>query len=352
MARSHRYRQPGGVAKAASTIQAAWRASRGARLARFQPLVRTTRVGRQALVNLATGVAGAIAGRRLTSHSTKMKTGRIMNEGTGGQFSSFSVKNGNYLEPGVHSTLKFSKSIINGAGQLKSAVGLQNVAVGLVLYDQSDISTISSDINGGANKRNALWLDKVSASLILSNIYLANCTVDIYDIVARKDNGTVAIGGPQNAWSQGNSDETAASEYLKLGNTPFSSDVFNQYYKVLQTTRVVLGGGQMHKHRVNLDVFKKMSASYLTYAGYQLRDLTYSCMIVVHGAPANDTTTQTQVSLGAGGVNYIFEKEYHTSFLQDFTSITYDHSNLLNAFTVAEQVVDVGGTIVTPNVEG
>lgn len=288
---------------------------------------------------------------RPSSHSSSMKKGIIVAEGTGGQYSKFSLKNTNFLEKSVDKTIAPFKSVWNNAGQLKSTVGLQTYGKVLTLWDGTDVTQIDTDING-ASTASRFVLESGTAEVMFSNIYLSNVTVDIYDVIARKDISGAAVADTTTAWTNGATAESAAGEGTKLGSTPFQSEYFNQYWKVMQKTHIVLGAGQMHKHCVDIDAHKLMSYAYTQNTAYGYKDLTYNCLVVISGAPANDSTTQTSVSLGAGGINYVYGKEYHSKMLYlNFAKIV-DHSSLATTFAVGEQVVNVGGSTIVANAEG
>lgn len=294
----------------------------------------------------------APAGKRVKKDSGIQK-GTVVNDGAGGQYSSFFLKKKNYLEDSVSKELAPVRSVLNNAVQVKSAMGLQAVSCPLILYNVTDVTTLNADIGDGAATNARLCLQKVVADVHISNIYLSNVQVDIYDCIARKDLSTGVVANPLLAWSQGDTDEGAASEYTKIGATPFQTELFNTYWRVAKTTRVTLGAGQLHRHHVAMDVFRAMNYSYYNNAGYGFADLTYSTLLVIRGSPANDTTTQTQVSIGECGVNIVYAKEYLTKMLYLNQAIVKDHSSLLaTGFTVGEQVINIGGTTVVSNAEG
>jgi hypothetical protein len=286
-----------------------------------------------------------------TAQRNKIKTGRIVAEGTGGQYSSFNFQKFNYLEKSIDRTIAPTKTTFNNAGQILSAIGKQNIQVVLSAFSQGEIATLYSDIFG-ATKMDRFLLKKCQAKAVFSNIYLSNVTVDLYDVVARKDVGPSAIADPVTAWAQGDIDSGTSSAYTSVGATPFQTEVFNQYFKVMQTTRMVLGAGQQHAHHVNIDPHRLMTWPYWNYTANGFADLTYYLVVVIHGAPANDTITQTQVTVGQGGLNFIYEKEYTTSVVYYPTAQIKTHNSLLTAFSNAEQTVNVGGTTIVTDAEG
>lgn len=295
------------------------------------------------------GLKRSFGGAAKTTHSNGLMTGRIVAEGTGGQYSSFSRKNKAFWAKQIDASCAPIVSTFSAALQVKSGVGLQNGVTALRLFDNTDVLQLYVDV-GNTYKR--FLLEKCMASVSISNIYLSNCTVDIYDVIARKDTGAAGVSDALTAWAQGDTDEGTSGLYAKCGATPFSVEDFNMYWKVVQKTRVVLGAGQMHKHRVNLDVNKIMNDSYIAYTAKNFRDLTYNTLIVIRGAPANDASTQTSVSVGAAGLNIVAEKEYHCKVLSTTVANVIDHTTLAISFAGGEQVVNVGGSTVTANAEG
>jgi len=297
------------------------------------------------------GLKPALRAALRAARQRKIRRGRIVAEGTGGQYSSFSHTKPNYLEKSVDKTIAPTKTTFNNAGQILSGIGKQNIQVVTSAFTQSDCATLYADIFG-ATKMDRYLLKKCQMKTVFSNIFLSNVTVDIYDIICRKDVSSASIADPVTAWAQGDIDSGVASAYTSVGATPYQTEAFNQYFKVAQTTRVVLGAGQQHAHHVNLEPHKLMTWPFWNYTGQAFFDLTYFCVVVLHGSPANDTMTQTQVTVGQGGLNYIFEKEYTTSVVYYPTAQVKVHNSLLTAFTNAEQTVNVGGSTIVTDAEG
>jgi hypothetical protein len=75
-------------------------------------------------------------------------------------------------------------------------------------------------------------------------------------------------------------------------------------------------------------------------------------MIEFHGSPANDTGIQTQVSVGAAGLNIVLDIEHHLKQLQKATPTITTSNNLLGGFTNGEQVVNLGGSTIVAQAEG
>jgi len=273
--------------------------------------------------------------------------GRVMNEGTGGQYSMF-FKGGRkcFLPKHVEDALPPLAVVTNGAVQLKSAIGKQAIYSTEGLFLPTTATTYTGD------KITRVLYKSASQDITLNNIYLSNAYVIIYDIFARKDVANSTISKPDIAWIQGGTDESTANSYSFLGSTPWQVEVFNQFYRVEQVTNVVLGAGATHVHKVRIKPEAIVSSAYAQYSPYAFKDVTYFCMIEVHGSPANDTVTQTQVGIGAGGLNIVVDREETLKQLQRATPTLNVTNSLITAFTTAEQVVNLGGSTITTNAEG
>jgi len=283
----------------------------------------------------------------VTTEKKSIHTGRVINEGTGGQCSYFTgPKRKSYLPAHVENALPPQVIQVAAATQKKSGVGAQQVWTALELCNPNQVTGLTGD------KISNVLMHKATGDVTLNNIYLSNCYVIIYDIMARKDVSASSLSLPDQAWSQGNTDESAGSAYTYLGSTPWQSEVFNQYYEVKQVTNVVLGAGQTHVHKVRLQPNRLINSSYAQYTPYGFRGTTYFCMVEFHGSPANDVTTQTQVSVGVGGLNVIVDQEHTFKIIQKQTPTISASQGLVTSFTNGEQVVNTGGTTIVAQAEG
>lgn len=280
---------------------------------------------------------------------SSIKSGRVINEGTGGQCSYYTgPRHKCYLPKHVENALPPIVEQSNFSLQLTAAVGKQNVANVLNLMPPSIATTYTAD------KITRVLYEKATADVTINNAMIGNAYLIIYDIALRKDSSSSSSGDPFQAWSQGITDEgsSAGVGLTYLGSTPFQSELFNQFMEVKQTTKVVLCGGGTHVHHVRLNPNRLVSAAYAQYTNIGIAGLTQFCMIEVHGPPANDKTTQTQVSSGKAVLNVLVDYEVTLKQLAKATpSVTYTNT-LVSPFTVGEQVVALGGTTVVDEAEG
>lgn len=323
-----------------------WRNRRG--------IAKAIRTARSTYDTVKPYIGGRTRAARLAGSSSlrggakkSIRTGLVMNEGTGGQYSMFSHGSGKgYLPTSVESTLPPQAIQANLAMQLKSPIGEQNIVDAMQIFGPSLATVYTGD------KISRVIYQKASGDLTLNNIYLSNAYVIIYDIFARRDSASGSISTPSLSWSQGDVDESATGAYKKLGSTPWQSECFNQFWEVKQVTNVVLAAGATHVHKVRLNLNKVVSAARAQYNNGMLGGITYWCLIEVHGSPANDTVTQTQVTVGAGGLNIIADQEQVLRQLNKSTPTITTTNTLLTAFSNAEQVVNLGGSTIQTNAEG
>jgi hypothetical protein len=297
-----------------------------------------------------------------TKRSSSSGVSRLpaINDGVGGQHSRFSWKSKtDALTPQLKAMLPPSIYVENGGAQ-KLCTESRQVAFQLLnLFSPTDINNLLSKYGTQGTQVagtgvNRIYLDKVYASVKLANIYLTNCEVILYDCVARKDLPDASItANTDTSWSQGLLDEASgANAVLVPGGIPFDSQIFNTYWKVMNTTRMTIAAGAIHTHVIEFAPHCMMGSEYATRTAGGYQDLTYSCLMVLKGQPVNDNTTKTTVTYSVAGVNIIDEVSYHFRFPANNTTQWYKADNLLGVTTAAENFISVGGsTVQNANVE-
>jgi hypothetical protein len=246
----------------------------------------------------------------------------------------------------VYKTLSKNYLVLNGAGRKTAAVGLQSGFDDLHMFDCTDMAAIAARISSNATQRFIIL--SCSAELLFTNAELSNCRYTIYDIIARRDLNSTTNTDPGTAWANSYADEQASnSNWSLVGTTPFSSDLFTQFFKVLKMTHGVLGQGQTHCHRINFHPKRIVDLETISHTTNGLKGISCYVMVVFHGEPMNDVTTKTQVSTGACALDMVYRKSYKYTWMSD-SSTNYSVTNALpSAFTVAANIVDIGsGTVV------
>lgn len=272
--------------------------------------------------------------------------------GTGGSVSTYSF---GYRKPflgkAITSALAPYQYKSNSAQQLLSGIGKQASTVAVYGFNQTETAILAGKfVIGGAPNR--VLLQSCHTETMMTNNYLSNCFVEIYDCVAIKDLPTTNEGSPTSAWAQGLTDEGDANGATIIGSTPWSSERFNQFWRVKNLTRVTLGQGATHKHCTSWTPNRLLSSEYINPVGFGYANLTTATFIVIHGQPDQDTTTTTQVRLGVAGLNIVAGTEYAFKFPANNTTIAYTNNTLATTFTVSENLIDVGSGAAVVNITG
>lgn len=294
--------------------------------------------------------AGAKQARRTFKAKKKpILTGLVEQEGVGGQLSKCHWPKGKmYLPKSVHMALAPYFFSTNGASQLIATVGLQNVSAPFSALTSADVSTMLGKYVGGGTI-NRVFVDRCYGELLLCNNFLSNANVTIYDVIAREDINSTPGNTPDTAWSTGVGDE-GGTGFSIVGSTPLDSELFNQYWKVQQVTRVTLAQGAMHRHRIDYRINRLFHEERVANSTV-LRGATIYSLLVLSGQPDNDTVTLNQVTLGKAGLNIVRQVEYEFRFPANNSTKLYQTNNLLSAFTTADGLISTGAGTAATNAE-
>lgn len=230
--------------------------------------------------------------------------------------------------------------VLNGYARQTGTVGQQSIGIVNTMFNYTDINAISQKIS--VNQTNKFLLKNCSAEVLMTNQDSGNAQIILYDIVARRDLASSAnITTPASAWQNSYGDEGGVNANATIvGTTPFSSDLFTQFYKVVKMTYLTLGQGQSHTHRLKFDANKIIDGEYIQYNPNGFKGLTCFTMMVVNGMPYNDTATKTQVSTGNTAIDFIFRKQYSYTWKQDVDTNFSVSNNLPQLFTVNEDIMN------------
>lgn len=274
---------------------------------------------------------------------TESRTHRLATpDGAGGSISSFSASRSNRLPKAMKQSAKVY-TYTNGAGQiLGSNIGKQTVTSVYKLFDSADSTSVlgTSGVTAGS-----AGLLTGRGSILLTNAANTTAKLTIYDIIARKDNSTSitanpGVGTPLLAWSQGTITDEAgtANTNLFFGSTPYTSKVFTELYKVVKTTDVMLDVGRTHQHQVTWSPLTKVDDGYLKYQTV-LKNISYYCMVVAHGQADDAVTGGAGPSLGQHKINYIWNKELVTTYVQNTQTVVASTDVLPTSFTGGEDLM-------------
>lgn len=337
--------------RAASTIQAAWRASRGLRTIPYVgagPGRGRAVNRRQALISAATGVAGMLTSRRLFSQ--KKSYGSQIPTGGGDSRSSFSLVRP--VPKGIGQLTKdFAPStVVNNVGiRFECAVGQQEFELLGGYASKADIELGFTLLNAASSAK--IFLKDIRSESLITNMENVNARMTIYDIMSIKE-ADATVSDPKTAITTGMADSTggAANDYKVPGVSVYANNRFLEYFKVLKSTDVVLSPGACHVHKVHYapNILLAHNAS-VRLAGQSLAGVTVWTMVQFHGTPINDLTTQTEVSLSHIALDVVQKEELSFAYVHANTT-SYDiNQSLPLAFTVAGNTMQDDGVELAEN---
>lgn len=283
---------------------------------------------------------------RTSSSAPSLMKARVGVAGSGGSVSEYLGKIRKAPYPASINKAIGKQTLTRGAPQqIVSTIGKQNAALVMEAGGQADFNQLTT-----STKVFRYVMETIRGETRFVNAELSNVSITIYDCIAKRDIANSSVDDPMAAWIRGNTDQSLATNYQTIGSTPWQVEAFNTYYTVAKKTELVLGGGEMHTHAIHLKPNLKITGA---YAGYTttFKDATYFQIVVVKGQPANDTVTQTQVSVGRSAVNIENHFEIDYRQLANAQDVIMSTSSYPTSFTVAEQVVNTGGSTITTNTE-
>lgn len=192
---------------------------------------------------------------------------------------------------------------------------------------------------------------------VMTNNTNATVELDIYDIVLRQDLSNTSratvnaqfynlSGSPENYWAQG----TLASEGQAtgvtpppsqlLGVTPYDSQFFKDFFKVLQKKTIHMPLGAGHRHSVNLRPNQLITQTMLTnnaIAGWS--GLTVFTMFVLRGFPLTDTVAG-DVTTSSANLAIVTSQRTRYCFVSDTASSGYYADNLTTPAAANESLIN------------
>lgn len=236
------------------------------------------------------------------------------------------------------------------AGTLPSTfAGAGGRYVNLGLFSQPDLALIETAINNVANATygtsgaigsagSRFIVEKGVAKYDLTNSTTANITLTLYDFQPRQ-NIHYALNSnlvpPELAWyagstssfqdsnitQAGSTQNSASDPSCYIGATPFQSNLFCSWYKIIKVTKVCLAPGVCYTHSVVQKphrIFEDVSAIDASIANapstdiVYIRKLTTMTFAVLSGTPAHDSSGNSTENIGA--IDVVWNKTYHFAY--------------------------------------
>lgn len=237
------------------------------------------------------------------------------------------------------------KHVQNDGYQITCGTGVQAVS-DLVFMNNADLLTCLgySPYNPIASDTVRMYIESVTGEYVYSNQSAATAIATIYDVQCKRDLSSALNFAPRAAWLQGVTDEGVLLEMTTVGAKPYDVMLFNSFWKVIKTHKIMIPPGGVHRHRFTFKPHTVYNGAVAQYATYGSAGLTSSSMIVWHGQPAHDSTTKTQVTTAPVNMDVTRSLEYTVKFIQNNVPSVHRTNNLVAAFTVGEELFneDVG----------
>lgn len=239
-----------------------------------------------------------------------------------------------YIPQTVLATLQKQIKVLNAATKSTSTVGTQAV-YNFSALEPSTLLAMLPSVN------DKMIIRGLKAEISLVNSSSTNSALTIYDCICRKDCSVSANSSAVNAWGTGvDSAGGSATDYQTIGSIPEESVTFNEFYKVVQRTRINLAPGELHRHEIYYSPEKVLSGLYLTNVPYGIAGITTHTMFVHHGMPAHDSTTTTNVTIDQSDLDIVIKFSYDWRELENSVTNWTKSNTLATSFAVGEQFVN------------
>lgn len=235
--------------------------------------------------------------------------------------------------------------VSNFASRITSSVGKQNAQSFGGAFDSTDLATLIGTVSAAAPRAKIL-LKSVKIKYMITNQALGNARLTIYDVLAKRDLGSLRTGDPVTAWENGLQDLGASPNSHQIFDVkPWQSQLFNEFYRIVGSKYLTLAGGAFHEHTVQYDCNYILDGELEASINYGLKDLTLWSIIVHSGLPANDSTTKTSLSIGAGALDVVQSMEYIFTYQGATNGLVTINNTLATSFAVGENIVAEGGNV-------
>jgi len=232
--------------------------------------------------------------------------------------------------PNMYTSQRVGQTI--GAYGFQASSLVPHISVDLLKIQAGNLGLNTGTVATSGSGRYVM--DSYQSELMLTNATNSACEVEIYDIACKRDllveneefiGGAISdyypwngLIGPIDAWRLGlaianGANPASASDYHNyFGASPFDSQIFKNYFKVLKRTNVQMPCGASHSHwnfaKPNRVVEQSLYNDSKTFAK---AGLTFFTMWVVKGYPINangETVTATTSEVQLNYVNAVRTK--------------------------------------------
>jgi len=247
---------------------------------------------------------------------------------------------------------KFDRDHTTGAGTVLSLTGAQGV------YGRAFMQGYQ---NGSGTDLTAMWaahsIGNNSSRKIKSTLLEMQCVsassgiqqVTVYLVRANRDTAASSESGtsPIGAWTEVAQEVSNIMPPTLIGETPYRTG-FGNYWKIVKAEKVILNPGQCFRIRIKTNEHwgpspvqcgrnVESSAAY-----YAIRNRTYGVLLVNHGLPVADSTTNTYVNYGSAKLNFTWKWSIWSSTKIHQQENTTAFTNTIDAPATITTAVEIG----------
>lgn len=307
------------------------------------PGQRRTGVLRNVPRPLARPVAATAAPKRYvakTKQQQKMHQSGIRRPGGSYSYFNYGVSYKPKIMGAVKKALAKHVKVITQAGTATSSIGTQTYYAASKMFTVTDMKDMTNDIDSSQFRQ--ICFQSVKSRTLLQNQDNGICRMTIFDVIGRRDSTNDNYDEPALAWYSGAVALGDGSSPTVLGATPYAVPGFTNHFKILKTTHVMLQPGELHEHVTKFKPHRMLQTNLLFTSEHDvLKGFTCFTVIVHSGGISNDTTIDSEVSIGKCKVDWVNTKEYKYVYL-DRSIPTYQYSNTLRTtFTNGEEMMNI-----------
>lgn len=214
--------------------------------------------------------------------------------------------------------LELAKSTVGRSQGFSTATtqGLQTATNLTQLFNSTDVDAMftAAGIDASPTQNAAqVHIGSGHSTAFITNAESTNVHFILYDLLATMDGGSLN-SDPAGAFLAGFADAVggAAANGTLIGASPYNNPRFVQCYKILQSTPVILGPGQTHTHNMHYApnrMFNHEKSRISAETAGPIAYLSYHCMLVQHGTPVHDATTETIVTIGLSKLDIVLQEQ-------------------------------------------
>ena len=187
-----------------------------------------------------------------------------------------------------------------------------------IRYFTEQLLTQTYNAAGTANTSQKFGVRSATLSTTFSNSGNNNMVLHLAEIIPRRDQFYVGADLPpyfaptaslQNSLVQQPSlsvgSSAVTSTIFTYGTNYYLSAVFNFYWKIAGTYKVILAPGSSHTHTSEYFIHKSLNSQLVTGQSFVLTGVSHFLSARIYGMPVHDKTSTTSVSVGPTRLDYV-----------------------------------------------